>query len=156
MSMKSEALWPGSTIHCPAGIWFSHIPPALAYLSVQLEWWPLSQKLLRRFSKMLGWKLLEAAWILPHIFAQGLSRHLPFVLQEEPWRVCTHTHVPSVALTLANPLPSQATLSTILGSTSLKCCSHTHPLWSQNSNQFALLGQCCPILTSFRCEFNHS
>ena len=41
-----------------------------------------------------------------------------------------HPHVPSLALTLATPLPSQVTLSTILGSASLKCCSHMHPLWS--------------------------
>ena len=41
-----------------------------------------------------------------------------------------HPHIPSLALTLATPLPSQAILSTLLGSTSLKCCSHMHPLWS--------------------------
>ena len=60
ISTKSEALWPSSTIHYPAGTWLSHIPPALAYSSVQLEYDPRLRNFLEDSARCWvgsSWKL---------------------------------------------------------------------------------------------------
>lgn len=149
--MKSESSRPYSSQLVM--IWLSHIPPTSAYSPTQQGNNPCLRNFLRGFNEMSSgsnWKPCIHHIIFLPIDHLGIY---PFPQR----RRSTKSHVPQTSLAFipAILLPSQPTLST--SPRNQPCALPIRlSMASQNSNQLALLGVCCPILTPLSYHINHS